>query len=168
MKEPLTRQRLCVKIGFGISAAVIGYFLVTLITANYLVFSNSGLLQSLAAYFLTPLYFVSTHVFKVTFNEGIWAILLLAGFLASICGYEAVSTGLRRAIIDTLTLTGPGILFFYELGVYFFIPCCFYLQVVNFVSAIGLGGVLTNATLLVSSGVVFWASVIYMVLSRCK
>jgi hypothetical protein len=165
-KERQTLRHLRYKILFGVLGGVSGYFFVTLVTANYLVFSNSNLLQSIATYFLTPPYFVSTHIFHVTFDEGIWAAVLFMLLLGSICGYEAIDHGIIRAVIDTVTLTGPLVLFIFELGVYIFIPSCFYIQVVNFVTTVGLGHVLTNAAIFAVTGAVLGIQVVWRALKR--
>lgn len=134
---------------------VSGFIFVTLVVGNYLVFSPNIALQALGSDFLTPVYYVSVVILRLSpFDEGLWAFSAYCILLLSVSIVRARENGLRRSLFDTLTLIGPAILVCFEVGVFFLVPSYFYSHVTNFVQYLGLGHIFTNASVLVISAAV--------------
>ncbi|MDG6964978.1 MAG: hypothetical protein JRM83_08355 [Nitrososphaerota archaeon] len=124
----------------------------SLVLGNYLVFSPDRAVQQWGTDFLIPVYFLSVYVLRIVpFDEGMWAFTAFCVLLLSLAALRTRSAGLGRAVVDSLTLIGPGILVFFETGVYFLIPGYFYSQVTNFIGRAGVGGIFTNEMVLLSS-----------------
>lgn len=139
----------------SVMLAVSGCVFVSLVTANFLVFSSSKSVQNVGSYLLAPVYFFTVRVLGLSpFDEGLWAFSAFCVMLLSISMLRARRSGLANAMINSLTLIGPAVLVFFEVGVYFLIPSYFYAQATNFVGRAGLGGLISNFTVLVVSSVI--------------
>ena len=140
----------------AVTTAASGFVFVTLVIGNYLVFSPSLALQSLGSYFLTPVYYFSVVVLRLSpFDEGLWAFAAFCLLLLSLSVLRTRERGAVGSLVDSLTLVGPAVLICFEVGVYLFIPSYFHAQVTNFVERASLGGLFTNYSVLVSAVAVF-------------
>lgn len=144
---------------FSISSVAFG----SLVLGNYLVFASSVELQHLGSDFLTPVYWFSVGLLRVSpFDEGLWAF---SSFLTMLCCLAMLRTrqlGLYRALSEAFTLVGPLILISFEAGVLILIPGWFFGYVTNFVEAVGLGGIVTNAFVLLVSTFVLLCRTIFL------